>query len=84
MKWGELKWYEQLLGKFKVKSVKAETKGLVRDGRKRIPVRGRFSTIYGVVLPIGGMRNQGGGVIHPQTIGAILEVHHGLCEALFP
>lgn len=65
MKWGELKWYEQLLGKFKVKSVKTETIGRVRDGRKRIPVRGRFLTIYGIVLPIGGTRDQGGGVIHP-------------------
>ena len=70
--------------RFKGKSVKTETKGSVRDGRKKIPVRGRFSMISGIVLSIGDTRGQGGSVIHPRTIGAILEVHHGLCEVLFP
>ena len=65
-------------------SVKTETIGFVRDGLKRIPVRGKFSTMFGIVSHVGGTRGQGGRLIHPQTIGTILEVHHGLCEVLLP
>jgi hypothetical protein len=70
------------LEKIKKYSARTVNEGSQRDGRKRIPVRGRLQMHSGAVLRVGGVRAQERELILQQVIGVTLEVHHGLCEGL--